>query len=1013
MGPGVRGGIVRTLSAFAFCFLLAFGLVALGAAGASADHGSVVIASSNAGGDPGNYGSGGSSITPDGRYVVFNSVADNLVSTTVPAGIEEIYRKDLQTGEIVLVSSAQDGTAGDLNSFGPSLISQDGRYVAFQSYATNLGPIIVGSNSQIFRKDLRTGEVVLVSEAFGDESDKDSMFPSISSDGNLVTFMSNATNLVDPVPPAGYPLIYQSNIATGRIQLVSTNSSGEPADNGCRFPEMNSDGRYVVFDSNSTNLIAGYKPYGISQVYRKDLSTGEVILVSANASGETADADSDSAAISPDGSVVAFNSMADNLVSPSPPAGTRQIYAKDLVIGELTPVSATSSGKFGDDNSDSAAVSPEGRFAIFMSWSSNLVSPSPPAGIPQIYRKDLQTGDIMTASTSASGEAADDDCGSPSIGSSGRYVAFDSQASNLVTPAPPVYGEVYRKGLPGLSVAITSDVTADAFVGETITYEFTVTNIGNTALCGVTVSDPLFGAGWNHNVGDLSPGASSEFTQKYKVLEDDMAGLTHTATATGNYAAGSSVSAVASHTLEVNTATWFVAEGSTAGGFDTWILIQNPGDEKCDVNLTFSTEYGPMDPVGMEVRPRSRTTVRVADYVPDTWGVSTIVASTRPVVVERSMYWNRHLVGDGDVPGSPAPYETRSGHANLGVPYETATDSSGSGAAGGTIYFPEGATAGGFDTWILLVNPTTRDTIAKITFMTIEGEAVVDYVSVKALSRRTVHQDDYIPESFEVATEVVSDVPMIAERSTYWDVDASNLGPSDMHGGHSSAGSPSKSTSWYLAEGSTGGGFETYVLLLNPDAEEAMVTVTFLGNSGVAGETTYKMAPRSRATITVSDHVPDSYQVSAVVASNKAVVAERSTYWDKRTAVTACAMRDGHSTVGAIEASDTWMVPEGSTGGGFDSYVLIANPSSETANINVTFMTGEGACDPIPIEVLPGSRYTIRVNDYLPDEFHVSTLLASDRGIVVERALYWDRRESPDIGASEMMGGNSANGMDP
>jgi hypothetical protein len=110
------------------------------------------------------------------------------------------------------------------------------------------------------------------------------------------------------------------------------------------------------------------------------------------------------------------------------------------------------------------------------------------------------------------------------------------------------------------------------------------------------------------------------------------------------------------------------------------------------------------------------------------------------------------------------------------------------------------------------------------------------------------------------------------------------------------------------------------------------------------------------------------------------------------------------------------MVPEGSTGAGFDTFVLITNTGDRAAAVSLVFMTSEGATEPSMVTVPASSRYTVRLSDYLPETWGISTLVTSSNELVVERAMYWDSRESsptgePEIRPYEMMGGHSASGV--
>ncbi|MBU2686797.1 MAG: isopeptide-forming domain-containing fimbrial protein [Actinobacteria bacterium] len=462
---------------------------------------------------------------------------------------------------------------------------------------------------------------------------------------------------------------------------------------------------------------------------------------------------------------------------------------------------------------------------------------------------------------------------------------------------------------------------------------------------------------------------------------------------------------------------WFLAEGSTGGGFDTWILLQNPGEEIANTQVTFATATGPREPIPVTLEPKTRTTLRILDYVPDDFHVSTFVDSDVEVVAERSMYWDRRFWGTTGVPGNPQPYEMKAGHSNMGVALDESGGNGGPGATGGSygtnLYFPEGSTAPGYDTWILICNPGTTDATVQIKLHTPEGQRDGGSVEVAARSRQTVHVNSILPGMPEVSTQLTSNVPVVGERSMYWDPDASALQPYQMKGGHSSPGSSVLNADWDIAEGSTAVGFTTFVLVQNPNTQPADVKATFMTADGVAAQTEVTMPAGSRHTFKVDDFVDGDFHVATRLTADRPVVAERAMYWDKRIASDVPHMKEGHSAAGVTRAGTKWTVPEGSTGGGFDSWVLIENPTSQDTPASVTFMTASGPREPVQIDVPANSRYTIRVSDFVPDDFHVSTLVETDGQLVVERAMYWDRRVAPDLQPYEMMGGHSTTGLDP
>ena len=213
------------------------------------------------------------------------------------------------------------------------------------------------------------------------------------------------------------------------------------------------------------------------------------------------------------------------------------------------------------------------------------------------------------------------------------------------------------------------------------------------------------------------------------------------------------------------------------------------------------------------------------------------------------MYWNKNYWGMTTVPGNPQPYEMKAGNADLGEPMASlARATSDVPQSRFQRWFPEGSTAPGFDTWILICNPGTKNANVDVHLMTPRGETDAGIVVVSAQSRQTVRLRDLMPNEPEISTELNSDVPIVAERSMYWDPNAANLQPYDMKGGTSSRGSAALAKQWYMSEGSTAGGFETFILVQNPQTTATTVTATFLSAKGIAATKTINMKANSRAT---------------------------------------------------------------------------------------------------------------------------------------------------------------------
>lgn len=343
------------------------------------------LVSSTASGTEGDADSGHPDITADNRYVVFHSSATNLGGT---GANQQIFRKDLATGEIILVSKTSADVEAD-NTCRRPVISEDGNKVVFDSSATNLGG--TGTNRQIFRKDLQTGEVAIVSLSPRDvEADDNTGHPSISTSGRYITFHSSATTL-DTGADGSNSQVFRKDMDTGAIVLVSSKADGTAGDGKSRYATVNVDGRYVSFYSLAINLVTPV-PTAFNHVYRKDLLTGAVDLVSSNKAGEAGDADSSSYysqnPISADGRYIAFVTKASNHL----PAATGvhgQVFRKDMVSGELALISANAFGIEGDNWSWRPSMTPDGCFIIFYSIATNLVSTPATGGFDQVYRRDM------------------------------------------------------------------------------------------------------------------------------------------------------------------------------------------------------------------------------------------------------------------------------------------------------------------------------------------------------------------------------------------------------------------------------------------------------------------------------------------------------------------------------------------------------------------------------------------------------------------------------------------------
>jgi Tol biopolymer transport system component len=414
-------------------------------------------------GTQGNDDSSHTSISADGRYVAFSSQATNLVANDTN-GSADIFVHDRQTGETIRVSVSSTGVEGNDHSGAPA-ISADGRYIAFDSTASNLvdddtnecGPVHC---SDIFVRDRQTGTTTRVSVASnGTQGDGWSAEPSLSADGRYIAFFSYASNLVAN-DTNGYRDVFVHDTVTGATSRVSVASGGSQGDYDSYSPAISADGRYVAFVSDSTNLVSGDtntcvnypNPGQCPDVFVHDRQTGETARVSISSDGTQGnDASSwqSHSSISADGRYVAFQSYATNLVA-NDSNGWGDIFVHDRQTGETTLVSVSSIGGQGDGNSQGTALSADGRYIAFISYATNLVQNDTNLcgnyNCPDIFVHDRQTGEtsrVSIAYDDTQGNGASWMYGTQSLSADGLYVTFASGSSNLVIGDTNGDGDVF------------------------------------------------------------------------------------------------------------------------------------------------------------------------------------------------------------------------------------------------------------------------------------------------------------------------------------------------------------------------------------------------------------------------------------------------------------------------------------------------------------------------------------------------------------------------------------------
>lgn len=418
-------------------------------------------------GAQGNDASSSPSFSAGGRYVAFHSYATNLVPGDTN-GVADIFVHDRSNGVTERVSVDSTSAQGNGNS-GSASISADGRYVAFGSSATNLVANDTNLKSDVFVHDRVEGTTELVSvDSTGAQANGGSSSRSISADGRFVAFESSASNLVpDDTNTCGYPPmtwncadIFVRDRVAGTTERVSVDSAGVQGNNESIYPwiSISADGRFVAFLSQASNLVPG-DSNSSQDVFLRDRESGTTERVSVDSAGAQVWGRSDRPSISADGRYVAFTSSASTLVA-GDSNGDDDVFVRDRLIGTTERASLDSAGAEGNNWSDQPSISADGRYVAFTSDATNLVAGDTNSFF-DVFVRDRVAGATERVSVDSAGVQGQDHSSSPSISGDGRYVAFSAWAGNLVP------GDTYMCSVPPYGAQHSCD---DVFVRDRVAW---------------------------------------------------------------------------------------------------------------------------------------------------------------------------------------------------------------------------------------------------------------------------------------------------------------------------------------------------------------------------------------------------------------------------------------------------------------------------------------------------------------------------------------------------------------
>lgn len=402
-------------------------------------------------GTPGNGGGLHAQITTDGRYVLYSSGANNLVAGDAN-NAADVFLWDRQAMTVDLVSLTSSGQQASSGSTAFAA-TPDGRYVLFGSYA----PLSSEDTNDIFDayvRDRVLGTTWLASKRpDGNVLTVDNCYPKdISDDGRFVLFMS-------PSPEFGgrdtqHDMdAYWRDTQTGLVKRVTASSHGIQGNDDSADARLSGDGRLVVFTGVGSNLVRG-DTNGVADIFGHDVITGRTTRLSTLPGGGQANGPCVESSMTPDARFVAFATKASNFDPVHDLNGAWDVYWRDNLTGQVllcsrTPAGFAGNGCCGVGGSARPSISADGRYVAFQSYSSDLVAfDANGPFIPDIYRFDVITGQVVLVSQSSAGVQADDSSVDAVISGDGRFVVYRSYANNLATINPAVDYNLFLTELP-------------------------------------------------------------------------------------------------------------------------------------------------------------------------------------------------------------------------------------------------------------------------------------------------------------------------------------------------------------------------------------------------------------------------------------------------------------------------------------------------------------------------------------------------------------------------------------
>lgn len=944
----------------------------------------------SASGQPGNAGSEGAAMSPDGRFILFESAASNLVPADAN-GVVDVFLRDRLAGTTIRVSVGSAGQESGTESFAGG-VSADGTLCVFRSTATNLTDTVnSGRYLQVFLRDLvRQTTTQLSSEAGALVNG--AMTASITPDGRVVVWSEDArsTIVLDRQTGVARRLDAPVGFGLGRSSLRPFGSNP--------YPRVAAPG--AVAGSSALNLRDLYVGQGVG--------TGTELTIAGHTHTYTLDVGGNAAAdgtlsvtvtpaldrpvpalatvalgpqdpwlrhnmlgprrasVSASGNVVAYESGVasfDDVGQGQPSSG---IFVEDLTSRRITFVSAAANGAPLSSKCEAPAISGDGAVIAFHCWGDFYAV---------VYVYDRATQSLSIASTNAHGRGV-------SLSRTGRHVTFVEDAGDesvvVLLDRETQTRTVVSRHLPET-------------VGYRGSFRPVISDDGTVVLFTSAASNLV--SGDTNRASDAFVASNGGWPCVFQMWPESL--TVHRAGAGPYQLRLWTMPSCSWHAIA--TVPWLTVAGTGTGS--GWVAVtaapNTAGIRTASVGV--GSAVVPVTQLGTSCVPALSPLSRAVSADGGLLTVTVTAPSCGWSATSNVPWITFPGAINGDTSGTLAYHvaanasgSSRAGSISVGGTVHAVTQD----AAAATLhrrYLAEGATSSFFDTQVALFNPGEQAAHVTLRFLRPSEPVVVHTLILQAGARRTFNPKLLGLPVAEFSLEVISDVPVICDRTMTWD-------GARAYGAHAETAVEAPATTWYLAEGSTVGAFNLFYLLQNPGMTEAQVQVRYLLPSGVPLEKAYVLPPQSRTNIWVNqEEIPGragalrATDVSAVISSTNGqpIIVERAMYLN----LPGQPFGAGHESAGVTAPATEWFLAEGATGPFFDLFVLIANPGSEAAAIEARFLLPDGTTVLRNHHVAPSSRFNIWVDqeDNLLADTAVSTTIRSTNGVpvIVERAMWW------------------------